>query len=199
MNNKPIMTPNTPNKFKKIALTILITIAAVVIGIAQMVLLLRLLSPELFDSLYYGNIYSGNRNIGTITVNVDGQPYTLTADNFSQNDYEEIGFHNTDFAALTMQEDGSAKVEIANAEKKYCGYVVTVDGMEYPIIVIFGHNPWWSVVKYDLTVNVDTTTDTVSVEGVCIENGDEETINKTATNETYGDDTFAYLRINSLA
>lgn len=199
MDNQQTKNLNAPNKFKKIGLIFLIVIAVMMIGIALMVLYLRTFEPELFDSLYYGHIYSGNRNIGTITVNADGQAYTLTEDNFSQTDYEEIGFHNTDFAALTMQEDGSAKVEIANTEKKYCGYVVTVDSMEYPIVFIFEHTPWWSVVKYDLTVNVDTKQNIVTCEGYYTENSDKKTVSRTATNETHGDDTFAYLRINPLA
>ncbi len=177
----------------------LIVIVAVVIGTALMALYLRTFQPELFDPLYYGKIYSGNRNIGTITVNVDGQAYTLTEDNFSTDDYEKFGFRNPNFDVLTIREDGSAKVEIGGGEKEHYGYAVTVDCMEYPMVFKFGHNPWWTVVNYDLTINVNTTQNTVTCEGHCTENGDKETVSQTATTVTVGNDTYAVLHILSMA
>lgn len=190
-----------PGKFKKISLIILIVAAAVVIGTALMVLYLRTFQPELFDSLYYGRIYSGNRNIGTVTVNVDGESYALTEDNFTMAGCDIFRLRNSGWDALTIREDGSAKVEIAAGDKGYFGYAVTVDGMEYPMVFKFGHNPVWEVVTYDLTVNVDTKQNTATCEGYYTENGDKVAISEEAWSETFSDgaQTFLVLGICSVA
>lgn len=188
-----IATDPADKKRRKGSRILLIVIGCLALIVLGILLTHREFFGEVFDAVYYGELYSGNRNIGTITVNVDGQSYVLTEGNFTMVGCDTFRLQNSDWDALTIQEDGSAKVELVAGEKGYFGYAVTVDGLEYPMVFKFGHNPKWEVVKYDLTVNVDTKQNTVTCEGHCTKNGDKVTINTEAEKETFSDGAQASL------
>ena len=107
-------------------------------------------------TLYY-RIYPFNRITGTVTVIVDDKPYSLHSDSISA---VEDSFRNTPHASANA--DGSVRVRIRGGDKDGYGFLLHIDGVEQPIRIGTFHYNWWDVTQFDLTVSVDTSTDTAT-------------------------------------
>lgn len=135
---------------------VFIIVLCAVIGIFLLICALFAILRELFPTLYY-RIYPFARISGTVTVTVDGEPYSLHSDSIS---VEKDSYRDTPHAFINT--DGSARIRIRGGDKASYGFLLHIDGVEQPIRIGTFHYNWWAVTQFDLTASVDTSTDTVT-------------------------------------
>ena len=159
---------------KKVWIIVLCAVLGTLLLIGGLLALLRAALP----TLYY-RIYPFDRITGTVTVTVDGKPYLLRTDEFSEN--RDV-FHGTPrFSVL----GGTAHVRIRGGEKEPYGFMLKIDGVEHPMRIGTFHFNWWDVTKFDLGIAVDTTAKTVTMQSSTQQIGnDGSTLHSTQT-ETF--------------
>ena len=136
---------------------VFIIVFCAVIGIFLLICALFAILRAAFPTLYYRIYHPFNRITGTVTVTVDGKPYSLHSDSISS---VEDSYRNTPHASVNA--DGSARVRIRGGEKDGYGFLLHIDGVEQPIRIGTFHYNWWAVTQFDLSVSVDTSADTVT-------------------------------------
>ena len=163
-----------PLRRKKVWIIVLCAVLGTLLLIGGLLALLR----AAFPTLYY-RIYPFDRITGTVTVTVDGKPYLLRADEFSKN--QDV-FHGTPrFSVL----GGTAHVRIRGGEKEPYGFMLKIDGVEHSMRIGTFHFNWWDVTKFDLSIAVDTTAKTVTMQSSTQQIGnDGSTLHSTQT-ETF--------------
>jgi hypothetical protein len=185
VNNKKTTqpTPNeataqkTKNPFKPILIIIVILLI-----IGTILFIAYKTNTEVRKSLnhiYYSQIYSGNRNIGTVSITIDGQPYKLETADFSMKT-EDTLMNGCEFDKIIINNDGSAEVQIVAGEKTMYIYYIDVDNIEQPIPFRFMHMAQWYYSEYELSVNIDTKNHTCTYDGYYILNGFKTDVNITA-------------------
>lgn len=137
---------------KKVFIIVLCAVIGVFLLICALFAILRAALP----TLYY-RIYPFSRITGTVTVTVDGKPYSLHSDSISS---VEDSYRNTPHASVNA--DGSARVRIRGGDKDGYSFLLHIDGVEQPIRIGTFHFNWWDVTQFDLAVSVDTSADTVT-------------------------------------
>ena len=159
---------------KKVFIIVLCAVIGVFLLICALFAILRATLP----TLYY-RIYPFDRITGAVTVTVDGKPYLLRTDEFSEN--RDV-FHGTPrFSVL----GGTAHVRIRGGEKEPYGFMLKIDGVEHPMRIGTFHFNWWDVTKFDLGIAVDTTAKTVTMQSSTQQIGnDGSTLHSTQT-ETF--------------
>lgn len=135
---------------------VFIIVLCAVIGIFLLICALFAILRATLPTLYY-RIYPFSRITGTVTVTVDGKPYPLHSDSISA---VEDSYRNTPHASINT--DGSARVRIRGGDKASYGFLLHIEGVEQPINIGTFHYNWWDVTQFDLSVSVDTSTDTAA-------------------------------------
>ncbi len=135
---------------------VFIIVFCAVIGIFLLICALFTILRAALPTLYY-RIYPFNRITGSVTVTVDGKPYSLHSDSISS---VEDSYRNTPHTSVNA--DGSARVRIRGGDKDGYSFLLHIDGVEQPIRIGTFHYNWWAVTQFDLAVSVDTSTDTAA-------------------------------------
>ncbi len=163
-----------PLRRKNVWIIVLCAVLGMLLLIGGLLALLR----AAFPTLYY-RIYPFDRITGTVTVTVDGKPYPLRADEFSEN--RDV-FHGTPrFSVL----GGTSHVRIRGGEKEPYGFMLKIDGVEHPMRIGTFHFNWWDVTKFDLDIAINTTAKTVTMQSSTQQIGnDGSTLHSTQT-ETF--------------
>lgn len=101
-------------------------------------------------------LYPGDRITGTVQVTVNGQPVALSADDVSGCD------------KATALPDGSTVVRIrGGGYGNYTFNVVFSDDCAPLAVHCFQHN-WWSVMRFDVTIDVSAESGACTCSGVCV-------------------------------
>ncbi len=101
-------------------------------------------------------LYPGDRITGTVKVSVNGQPVALSEDDVSGCD------------KATVLSDGSVVVCIHGGDYGDYTFYVSVSADCTPLAVhCFQHN-WWSVMRFDVTIDVSAESGACTCSGVCV-------------------------------
>ena len=101
-------------------------------------------------------LYPGDRITGTVQVTVNGQPVALSADDVSGSD------------KVNVLPNGGVDVRIRGGDYGEHTFFVAFSADHTPLAVhCFQHN-WWSVMRFDVTIDVSAESGACTCSGVCV-------------------------------
>ncbi len=151
----PETAVKAPRRTRKKVLIILLSVLA---GVALLTGLLIGLCKTFLPHIYY-RCYLGDRITGTVTVTVDGEPYSLKTGSITPYDDSAIWKK----PRVNYLRDGSARVRIHAGRYGMYGFYLTIDDVVQPICITAYQFNWWNVTNFDLSVSMDTAANTVTL------------------------------------
>ena len=135
---------------------VFIIVLCAVIGTILLICALFAILRAVFPAVFY-RVYPFARITGTVTVTVDGKPYSLHPHSISA-----LEDSHRDTPHSSIKPDGSARVRIHAGRYGMYGFCLTIDDVAQPIRITAYQFDWWNVTRFDLTVSVDTVSNSVT-------------------------------------
>lgn len=119
--------------------------------------------------IYY-RIYTGDRIKGNISVTIDGEKFTPSAEDIS------------DCRKANTKKDRT-QIALKGGEYGTYGFHVNIPPIDKTINMKCYHYNWWTVTNFDIGIIIDTAGNTVTFEGDCSYVDDVGKINKFNIND----------------